>query len=475
MSLSGASRAALALALVAGASRWPVVAEPLLRGRSVTVVFRLDDYSSRSPTDLETRLIDAFRRHHVPLTVGVVPFIVSRSVYDPSPQEPSSFSAAKIAVLKEAVEDGTVEVALHGTSHQTARGASVGRFVRAYWPYDTEFRGVRRDVQAEKIARGRTFLEEAFHTRVDTFIPPWNSYDRNLLRCLETQGFRSLSAGRWGPLDVSSPLKWLPATSNLSGVRNAVRAARIGKDPEPLIVVLIHPSDFRRPGRVDGGPDTRGLEEVLAWISSQRDVRTLSIRQAAERVSDLSARRFFWNRTAFLWEITPRFMERLFPRAERSLYLSPPAARAIKVRLSLLLSLSGFGTLALSAALASRAGTALFSRFRALLVVSALGAPLLGGLVLLALLPQRALRAEGALASALLAGGCAGIWRSAFRLLVGERRPAAAVRGRVLREGEGGRAPPRIREPRTPQATGSEARRSTGEWSPPESSGRRPS
>ncbi|OLD68134.1 MAG: hypothetical protein AUI33_09880, partial [Ignavibacteria bacterium 13_1_40CM_2_61_4] len=313
MSLSGASRAALALALVAGASRWPVVAEPLLRGRSVTVVFRLDDYSSRSPTDLETRLIDAFRRHHVPLTVGVVPFIVSRSVYDPSPQEPSSFSAAKIAVLKEAVEDGTVEVALHGTSHQTARGASVGRFVRAYWPYDTEFRGVRRDVQAEKIARGRTFLEEAFH----------------LLRCLETQGFRSLSAGRWGPLDVSSPLKWLPATSNLSGVRNAVRAARIGKDPEPLIVVLIHPSDFRRPGRVDGGPDTRGLEEVLAWISSQRDVRTLSIRQAAERVSDLSARRFFWNRTAFLWEITPRFMERLFPRAERSLYLSPPAARAI--------------------------------------------------------------------------------------------------------------------------------------------------
>ena len=42
----------------------------------VTVVFRYDDYSSRSNTDLEEKILQAFSRHKACCTVSMIPLCI---------------------------------------------------------------------------------------------------------------------------------------------------------------------------------------------------------------------------------------------------------------------------------------------------------------------------------------------------------------------------------------------------------------
>nr|WP_320193705.1 hypothetical protein [uncultured Desulfobacter sp.] len=55
--------------------------------KQVNVVFRFDDYSAYSNTNLELRIIDAFRKHEACLTIGVIPYACAGDIHDPSAQE----------------------------------------------------------------------------------------------------------------------------------------------------------------------------------------------------------------------------------------------------------------------------------------------------------------------------------------------------------------------------------------------------
>jgi peptidoglycan/xylan/chitin deacetylase (PgdA/CDA1 family) len=185
----------------------------------ITVVFRYDDYSERSPTSLEADLIAAFQEHDIPCTLGIIPYVSTGVEHDPYPQRVMPLSQEKAAILKEAVASGIVEPALHGYSHQTVRDC----------PRDgrgcTEFVGSSYIDQLAKIGEGKRLLEDKFDARISTFIPPWNSYDENTLRCVEELGFNCLSAASQGVSEKDSSLKFLPATCSISALRQAVRRA----------------------------------------------------------------------------------------------------------------------------------------------------------------------------------------------------------------------------------------------------------
>ena len=89
--------------------------------RRITVIFRFDDYSARSDTDLEVRILDAFRARGLRCTIGVIPKVAAHSVSSPAPQPGLLLPAAKIRILSEALRNGTLEVAQHGFVHQIAR------------------------------------------------------------------------------------------------------------------------------------------------------------------------------------------------------------------------------------------------------------------------------------------------------------------------------------------------------------------
>jgi peptidoglycan/xylan/chitin deacetylase (PgdA/CDA1 family) len=229
-------------------------------------------------------VIEALRKHGMRCTFGVIPFACARDCHSNDPQELVPLSK-KASALAYAVEEGVLEVAQHGYSHQTVRSKLAGAQRGC-----TEFYGVDYDSQLEKLSKGQTHLEETLGTKVSTFIPPWNSYDCNTLRALESLGFRCISAGYDGA-DESTSLKFLPYTAVISHLRNAVRAARNLSDTECIIVVQMHAFDFAEIDTKRSQTTYGGFEEILSWLAAQTDVEVRSISQVVDSFDDLGRER----------------------------------------------------------------------------------------------------------------------------------------------------------------------------------------
>ena len=269
----------LCVILLSACNKHPV------ESKHVNVIFRFDDYSAVSNTQMEQKIINAFREHQACLTIGVIPYACAEDIHDPAVQDVIPLPLIKGDILKMGLHDGIVDVALHGYSHQTISTAQ--------W---TEFSGLEYNSQIQRLAKGKKFLEGMIDAPVNTFVPPWNRYDANTLRALETLGFSTLSADnkrRDGIL--SSKLNFLPYSSNLFRLRDAVKTSRISPDPQPVIVVLFHEYDFKEINEKRGRITYQEFYELLNWVTSQEDVRLLSIRQATQKLHDLSARRFLMN------------------------------------------------------------------------------------------------------------------------------------------------------------------------------------
>jgi hypothetical protein len=50
----------------------------------ISVVFRLDDFSAVSSTDIERSMIRLFREHCAAVTLGLIPFVCEHDIGDPS-------------------------------------------------------------------------------------------------------------------------------------------------------------------------------------------------------------------------------------------------------------------------------------------------------------------------------------------------------------------------------------------------------
>lgn len=250
----------------------------------IHVVFRLDDFSALSSADFELRTIDAFRKARASITIGVIPFHYTVPGADPSSPDVVPLTPLKAAMLKAAVKDGTVDIALHGYSHQAINAE-----------HTAEFSGLGYDMQLERLAKGKEFLEAMIGVPVTTFVPPWNRYDLNTLRALEELGFSTISASLPGPAIKESSLNFLPATCDIKHLQDAVRAARNSSADQPLIVVLFHEYDFREVDEKQGNITYPEFADLLEWLHSGGDVRLLSISEATKVIHNLGAKRFLRN------------------------------------------------------------------------------------------------------------------------------------------------------------------------------------
>jgi peptidoglycan/xylan/chitin deacetylase (PgdA/CDA1 family) len=269
--------------------------------KKIIVVFRYDDYSSLSSTDLELKMINIFHKFKMSFTFGVIPFTVGNQE-DPSPQSLFPLNKIKADILDKALEAGTVEVALHGYSHQKISGD--GRY--------TEFYGHAYNSQFQKIEKGKRFLEKILNTQITTFIPPWNSYDLNTIQALEKLGIASISSSLDGDAVDSSKLNFLPMTSFPLYLRNSVKIARNISDLQPIIVVLLHDYDFLEINKNKGKFTYQEFVNLLDWISSQKDIHVMTISQTTSIIGDLNAQRFLLNRSAkYPLRLIPPFLSNL--------------------------------------------------------------------------------------------------------------------------------------------------------------------
>ena len=306
----------------------------------IRLVFRYDDYSSQSSTELESQLIETLAEYQACATFAVVPAMVEGNYRDLSPKQEVELGEAKIHLLRDAIDRGVIEAALHGFSHQTIRPANQRGGC-------TEFENLDYADQLRKISLGRDMLERQLGTRICTFVPPWNTYDLNTLRAVETSGFEAISAGIWGAHPTSARLSFAPATCplNLNKIRHAVEAARRGNDPHAVIVVLFHPADFVE-ARCGGTMTIAEFRSIVKWACEQPDISIATVTELCHRSGvDLGAGRMSRNlaRSQSLWS-------RLLPSydAQSHVYWDVDARRGLRATQALgfhLLPLVGWALL----------------------------------------------------------------------------------------------------------------------------------
>ena len=275
--------------------------------KEVIIVFRFDDFSSASDTDLEEKIIEQFKKRNMSITLSVVPFVLAKDIRFPnsshvkkvalpfmvkhegrgsryfSPDYILPLTTKKAEILKKGMNEGILEVALHGYTHQ-----SNGVFNN----HKSEFRGIDFEMQVKMLDEGRSLLENILGEKIGIFVPPWNSYDRNTAWALEKLGFRCLSAGMGGEIEESVTLKFFPITCELTQLREAIDSARRIQDLHPIITVLFHSYDFKEVDKTNGMITLDDFNALIDFISSQKDLRVLSIGNVMESFNDFGLRRY---------------------------------------------------------------------------------------------------------------------------------------------------------------------------------------
>jgi len=371
--------------------------------KRVTVVFRFDDYSETSNTAMEVKLINAFRQHGVCCTFSIIPFICKGSTHDSREQGVIPLSTAKADILKEAVEAGAVELALHGYAHQTIRDTGG-------W---TEFIGLGYDAQFAKLKKGKDFVEQMLAQPVTIFVPPWNSYDSNTARALGDLGFRCLSAATFGVGEGPSSLKFLPATSDLLQLRQAVEVARRRPEADRLVVALFHTYDFTEASETQGIMAYQDLVGLLDWLVSQPDVDVKTMSEVIDMGVDLSGARLTANGAFSQWpDYVPPFMPRL-AGIPVGVYLSSEAVQGLakaKSRLYMGTAIFYLAVAAVPAVIAFIVGLIVSARLRLLATLAKYAAVVLLAAALAYGGRNMQLGYRGALVIFGLFGVCVGIW-----------------------------------------------------------------
>jgi len=261
----------------------------------VTVVFRYDDYAARYPGEgaeqyarrvaTDEALIDTFRRHRIAVTVAVQPYAsdyVNKGVE--TEYNALDDDRRRILILGEGLDDGTIEVALHGYAHHAL----------VTDPRPSEFAGLSMPVQQYRIATGRRLLRQWLGRPIEIFVPPYNTYDETTLHVLANEDFRVISGScRFGP-QANPRLLYIPQNSGnrlrrgLSLVRRANRC-----EDHAFVVYMLHPFDFTlwefqdpHTGErtvLQPKHDISDVDNLLQELAQQEMVEVLSIGQVASR------------------------------------------------------------------------------------------------------------------------------------------------------------------------------------------------
>ena len=225
------------------------------------IVIRFDDYGVWCNSDwitIEEEILKLHELYGVKISFGVIPnskypliaHPLSPSVYpkeyenlDNNPY-PLSKGSKRVAILKESVQKGISEVALHGLSHPKGYSNTL----------NTEFYGLPYDLQYSKLLEGKNQLEYLFDCKVSTFIPPHNTYDNLTLDLLHDLGFKCVSGchtGSFSPRCDSLNLQYLWFKyDNLEDFDKELFGRR-HYEFEPLSVIMLHHTNFTKNGKID--------------------------------------------------------------------------------------------------------------------------------------------------------------------------------------------------------------------------------
>lgn len=234
----------------------------------VQVIFRYDDFFlSNQP--FQDSLLYFFGKHDIPLSIGIVPFGKDGAFLQ-------EMSFERLTDLKKRIESKQVEVVMHGCSHQRH---GLG-----------EFDSLSYKQKLEMLILGKTQLELKLDCGVRFFAPPWNVYDKELLKALDMAHFKGLSADLFN--SVTSPtLMMIPATIN--GLASFMDFVKSPLQANGTVVVMFHKYSFEgNAGTYENRKISfQQLEEIFAEIKNL-NWKPVSFSSAGFAGQDFSSNRY---------------------------------------------------------------------------------------------------------------------------------------------------------------------------------------
>jgi len=267
------------------------------------IILRYDDYSNFTSMEVAESFIDAAKSVGAGVLVGVIPFPYDDypDSYVPGTVLPPLLSQEKLALLKKHVTDGTIEIAVHGYSHEN--NVSGGR--------KSEFSGLPENKQVLLLRMAKESLESATGARIRAFVPPFNQYDATTLKALQDTGFEILSAGMESYSQTDAGLMFLPGTAYIDQLKDVVSSCLSKGHTDAAVVVTVHPYDIVESGeklpefrKGRGQVSMQSINDELKQIVKSDAVQPSSIGMLLDSGEDLSIERWKANLRLKMSEIT---------------------------------------------------------------------------------------------------------------------------------------------------------------------------
>ena len=192
-------------------------ASELLMASPIKIVLRYDDPQLQTDT-VNDSLFAVLQRNDIPFSIAVIPCDSAENLICDTAWQ-------YFPALKKAVTNGKIEIALHGLVHKRGEFGNI--------PYEEQYR---------RIFKGKYLLDSVLNCNIITFVPPYNTYDKNTLIALEQCGFKVLSSYLENrtidngavtdfPCTIDSPVDLLPTVDN-------------NHNREGVIVLMFHQYNF---------------------------------------------------------------------------------------------------------------------------------------------------------------------------------------------------------------------------------------
>lgn len=153
-----------------------------------------------------------------------------------------------------------IEIFLHGfyhrddSGHATARDRLRARYMTAG---EGEFLGLSKVEAADRVARGRTLLENVIGRSIDGFVAPAWLYGGGALEALRDAEIRIAEDHMrvWSPLNgrqlASGPVITWASRTRMRLLSSLVAAAALRHAPIPVLRIGVHPPDIRHQALVN--------------------------------------------------------------------------------------------------------------------------------------------------------------------------------------------------------------------------------
>jgi|APSaa5957512535_1039671.scaffolds.fasta_scaffold195956_1 predicted deacetylase len=150
--------------------------------------FRLDDIMPSMDWEKFWKYINLFSEHGVKPLLGIIPDNKDESI-EVNPKNPQFWG-----IIKKLADNNKIDIAQHGYQHKLFqdKGKSL-RFVSTI-PQNTEFSGLSKKIQYDKILKGKNILEShGLQTKI--WMPPAHTLDDITIDVLKELGFIMITDG----------------------------------------------------------------------------------------------------------------------------------------------------------------------------------------------------------------------------------------------------------------------------------------